>query len=682
MLRTIKPLVYLIGLCVYTSVAIAEVTELDAVTVTATRVEKNRDEIPLAISTVEQDDIQLATEQLGLDESLVGIPGVFFFNRYNFAQDLRVSIRGFGARSSFGIRGIKVLVDGIPETLPDGQGSVDGVDIGSAERISVIRGPASSLYGNASGGAILIESEKGPEEPFIETRISGGDYDLNKQQLKFGGDTGRFNYLVNASNTEIDGYRFHSEAENRQINGRFEFTPSDKTSLLATLHYTDQPLANDPGGITAADVAADRRQARDNNVTFDAGESLEQTRAGLVFKNELDAQQKLQTRFYYTTRDFNNRLPFQNGGAVSLDRDFVGGGISYINTGTIGDYQNRLLVGVDYDYQDDERRRFNNMQGVIGAQTLNQNEEVSAVGVYLQNEMQLSNHTELTLGLRYDEVTFDVSDAFLSDGNDSGKVSLDEVSPMIGISTAIAEKSRLYATLSSAFETPTTTEFANPNGGGFNQALKPQTSINYEIGLKSSMGAHHFEAALFHIDVDDELTPFELATQPGRTFFQNAGSSERDGVELSYNGQLAHGFTLSAAYTYSDFTFDRFSDANGGVFDGNQLPGIPESLLHLNVSWFNSAGIYAFLSTTYTGELFANNANTERVDSHTVSNFRLGYNGFVDDWEFSPFIGINNLSDEEYNNNIRINAFGGRFFEPAPDRNVYFGLTIRKNFTG
>ncbi|MDH3536116.1 MAG: TonB-dependent receptor plug domain-containing protein, partial [Gammaproteobacteria bacterium] len=237
------------------SPTVAQTSGLDPITVTATRVEKTTAEIPAAVSVVGQDQIQLGTEQLGLDESLGGIPGLFFLNRYNFAQDLRASIRGFGARSSFGIRGIRIVVDGIPETLPDGQGSVDGVDLGSARQISVIRGPASSLYGNASGGAILIETERGPVLPFAELRATAGDFDFDRLQLKAGGEAGDLNYLLNLSDTSIDGYRDHSEFENTQFNGRFEYALSTTSSLLATLHHTDQPVANDAGAISAQEAA-------------------------------------------------------------------------------------------------------------------------------------------------------------------------------------------------------------------------------------------------------------------------------------------------------------------------------------------------------------------------------------------------------------------------------------------
>ena len=677
--RTRLQAIALVLVCTLPAVAAAE-NGLGPITITATRVEKDLDKIPAAVSTVGRDDIQLGTEQLGLDESLAGVPGLFMTNRYNFAQDLRVSIRGFGARSSFGIRGVKIIVDGIPETLPDGQGSVDGIDLGSAERITVLRGPSSSLYGNASGGAILVESEKGPVVPFASGRATVGDFGFTNLQLKTGGEAGRLNYLANLSDTSTDGYREHSEYENTQLNGRFEYAFEGGSTLLTTLHHTDQPLANDPGGLTVEEAALDPSQARDRNVEFDAGEALEQTRLGLLYRTGFGADSDFEARVYNTRRDFSNKLPFETGGAVALDRDFNGAGLKWTQRGELAGQRNRLLLGIDYDRQDDDRRRFDNLTGTIGALTFDQNELVTSTGVYLQNETLITDGSEITVGLRYDDIAFDVDDNYLVDGDDSGKVDFDNLSPMVGVSYDLISGARLYATISTAFETPTTTEFANPDGGGFNQSLRPQESTNYEVGIRTRSGVQRFELALFHITVDNELTPYELPSQPGRTFYENAGASTRDGVELSYTRQLLRELEFTASYTYSDFVFDRFTDADGNVYDGNQIPGVPQHLAYFDLSWFGESGYFAKFDLAYTGELYADNANETSIDSSQVSNLRLGYVGLYRELEVSPFLGVNNLTDESYNNNIRINAFGGRYYEPAPERNAYVGISLRANF--
>ena len=658
------------------------VIKINPTKVNATRVEKNIIDIPASISHIGQEKIQLGTEQAGLDESMRQVPGAFFLNRYNYAQDLRVSIRGFGARSNFGIRGIKIIVDGIPETLPDGQGSIDGVDIGSIYKIDVIRGPSSSLYGNASGGAILIETERGPELPFVELRNTYGDFNLNKQQLKIGGNTGDLNYLLNISNTSVDGYRDNSKFENKQFNGRFEYSLSDSSNIISTLHHTDQPFANDPGGITAEDAATDRRQARAQNLNYQAGEKVKQTRFGLIYKTQLNKSRNLEIRTYNTDRDFSNKLPFQNGGMVNLDRSFYGGGLKYIEEGYLGKYQNRLLLGVDYDRQDDNRSRYNNLLGIKGVKTLQQNELITSLGAYLQNETKLNDIAEITLGVRHDDIEFDVRDKFLSDGDDSGKINLNQFSPMIGVSLKTSSNTNIYATASKAFETPTTTEFANPSGGGFNQAVKPQKSTNYEIGIKKLSNKYTFEAAIFQINVRDELTPYEDSEQPGRTFFTNAGSSDRYGLELTNIKRFYDQFEFSTTYTYSDFKFNHFKDVNGIKHDGNRIPGIPKNLLNFNLSWSNDSGSYANLDTTFTGEFYADNSNQNKVDSYAVSNLRLGKNFTHNDLNIGLYFGINNIFNEQYNSNIRINAYGNRYFEPAPKQNIFFGITVNKKFPG
>jgi len=652
---------------------------VEEIVVEATRLDTTLDRVPSAVTVVGTDEIQLARQQLALDESLSRVPGLFLQNRYNFAQDLRVSIRGFGARSAFGIRGVKILVDGIPETLPDGQGAVDSIDIGSARQIEVLRGPSSSLYGNASGGVIAVQSERGPETPYISTRLATGAYDFQKVQVKGGGRTDRVDYMVSVSDTDIDGYRVQSESENTQLSGRFNFDLAGDSSLLTVINYTDQPISNDPGGINAAQVALDPRSARDLNVDYNAGEALEQTRIGFVYDLPISDTQSLTARTYHVTRDFSNLLPFEGGGAVEIDRLFSGGGVSYSHEGTLAGSANRFVVGIDFDDQDDDRRRFDNLLGTIGPLTFDQNEHVTSLGVFIQDVVTLSETIELTFGLRYDEVEFDVTDRFLSDGDDSGSRKLDDVSPMIGIVTDLTPDLSLYGTISTAFETPTTTEFADPSGaGGFNLSLEPQMATNLEVGLRGRLGElTRYEVAVFTIDVDDELIPFETL---GREFFANAGKSDRNGIEFSIQSQPIENLDVMLSYTYSDFKFDQFIDNNGVDFSGNVIPGTPENLLFGEVTYSHPRGWFAAVDYLFVDDQFANNANSAISDSYSLANLRLGFETQIGEFVAAPFVGINNLFDESYNSNLRINAFGGRYFEPAPGRNVYAGFELRYDF--
>ena len=652
--------------------------DLEEIVVQATRMSRPLDRVPGAVTVVSQTEIQLGRQQLGLDEALNRVPGLFMQNRYNFAQDLRISIRGFGARSAFGIRGVKILVDGIPETLPDGQGQVDSIDLGAIRQIEVLRGPSSSLYGNASGGVISVASERGPEIPFANVRLTAGDYGAQKFQAKTGGQADRVNYFVSVSDSRVDGYRVHSETENTQLSGRLEFDLGNRGSLLAVANYTDQPVSNDPGGINLAQAQADPRSARDRNLGFDSGEALEQTRIGFVYTLPTGEGSELQVRNYYVSRDFNNRLPFRGGGAVDLQRFFAGGGISYTHRGSLAGKLNRVIVGLDYDDQDDHRRRFNNNMGVPGALTLDQDEHVTSTGLFVQDALTITDNVELSFGVRFDAVEFDVGDRFLGNGDDSGGRTVDDASPMIGLLVVLSPELSIYGTMSTSFETPTTTEFANPSGaGGFNPLLEPQAATNLEIGLRGGQGRRtRYELAVFDIEVDDELIPYEIPSSPGRDFFANAGRSDRTGVEAMLVSQPTDRIGVTLSYTYADFEFADFVDDNGRDYSGNRIPGTVEQLLFAEIYYRHPAGWFGALDALTVGDQFANNANTVADAAYTLSNLRLGFDASMGGVTYSPFVGINNLFDERYNSNIRINAFGGRFFEPGPGRNAYAGVAV------
>lgn len=647
---------------------------LDEIVVTATRLEASVRDVARSISVVGKDRIQLGTQQLGLDEALAAVPGLYMQNRYNFAQDLRISLRGFGARSSFGIRGVKVLVDGIPETLPDGQAGVDSIDIGSAQSIEVLRGPASSLYGNAAGGVIAVSSELGATEPYMEGRLAGGEFGYSQLQLKSAGQFGSADYLFNVSRMELDGYRDHSDTRGAMVNSRLAVPLAGDDKLSFSLNLTDQPQADDAGGINAAQAASNPASARDLNVQFNSGEALSQQRFGIVYERSRPAG-KLSLRNYYAWRDFENSLPFTSGGAVDLERFFYGIGVQYSVGESLPDGL-QLTVGVDYDRQDDDRKRFDNLNGVNGPLVFDQNEQVESAGIFLQGQYEFSNAWSVLAGLRYDEVSYDVSDSYLVDGDDSGKLSFDELSPSLALNYRM-DAGVLFASFSTSFETATTTELANPDAsGGFNTALNPQTANNFEVGYKRSSGNLYYELALFTIDLEDELTPFELAAFPGRTFYANAGASSRDGLEAALSWENDQGLRVDASYTWSDFKFDSFVDENANDFSGRRLPGLPRQFGYLGLSYLGESGFSGTLESIYSGDLYADNGNSVKVSSYVVSNLRVAREFERGKWLIRPYAGINNLFDENYNSNIRINAFGGRYFEPAPPRNFYAGVVV------
>lgn len=664
----------------------AETKQLDPIVIRATPLEDEQARLPVAAGSVERNEIQTGRQQLGLDESLVSVPGLFFQNRYNFAQDLRIAVRGFGARANFGIRGIRIFADGIPQTLPDGQSSVDAIDLGSSARIEVIRGPFSSVYGAASGGVINIVTEDGPAEPFVSGRINTGSYGYAQGQLKTGGQTARLNYLVNVSGTTLDGYRDHARYRSRLLNTKFRYELDDGSDLTVTLNAVDSPEAEDPGALTRIEVGQDRKQAAPRNVLFDAGEELDQQTLGLAYGKTLGANHRLDVRNYYVFRDFRNRLPFDvnsngQGGRVRLDRFFAGGGGQYSYSGSLIGRANRLVVGLDLDAQRDGRRRYANEEGAQGARTTDQDEHVTSYGAYFQNELAIATDTTLTFGVRYDRVDYDVDDNLTGDG--SGSTDFDEISPLAGLVWSPGPAVNFYGNIAGSFDPPTTTELANPRGtSGFNTGLRPQKATNYEIGAKGLVtGRLRYELALFRIDVDDELVSYELAGS-GQSFFENAASSEHKGLESSLSFKLLPGLTSRLAYTYSDFTYDRFRDRDGNDFSGNKIPGVPDDQFHLALNYEHPAGFYASGDVLYAGSFYADNANSVTSGAYTVANLRTGTTWRWGQWEVSPFVGINNVFDQEYFDNIRLNAGNGRYYEPAPERNIYGGLTVRFTLDG
>lgn len=666
--------------------------ELGEITVESTRVDKDLYKVPAAMSVVGQDEIQLGRQQMTLDESLVKVPGLFMQNRHNFSQALRISMRGFGARGQFGIRGIKLLADGVPLTLPDGQGNVDEIDLGSAQRIEVIRGPSSSLYGAASGGVISVYTEDGPEIPFVQGRFSLGEHNYRHAQLKTGGQYQRLNYMVSASHLDYDGFRENAFIERWLLNTKLRFDIDASSDLTATFNFHDIPKMGDPGALTAAEVAANRKAANPGALLFDGSEFRTQERLGLVYSKRFGDKHEIRLRNYYTWLNFGNKLPFaggipnSNGGQVAFDRFFVGGGGQWIYSDEFFGRANRFTLGFEVEHQSDDRRRFVNDFGRRGVLTFDQTEEVFSTGVYFQNEFAVLENLELSFGLRYDEIEFEVEDRFFANrsGDDSGKRVFDELSPRVGLLWTPHEWANLYFNYSTAFETPTTTEFANPDGGGFNPTLKPQSATNYEVGIKGFIPVRlpvTYDVAVFRVDVKDELVAFEREAGFGRFFFRNAGESTREGVEAAVSVQVFPGLTASFAYGFIDARFDRYRTATDN-FDGKRVPGIPEHQFHSEIAYFHPNGLYAAWDILFVDDFFADDANMVRNEAYKVANLRVGYIKQTGNWELQPFIGLNNMFNEEYNSNVRINAAGGRFFEPAPDRTFFAGFSARYDIGG
>ncbi len=660
---------------------------LEEVIVSATRIPTDWLQLPVAGSQIDARQIHAGRQALGLDEALAGVPGLFFQNRYNFAQDLRISIRGFGARANFGIRGIKIYADDIPLTMPDGQGNVDSIDLGSAERIEVIRGPVSAIYGASGGGVIQIFTQDGPDRPTVSASASAGAYGYRKAQLKAGSQFGSWNALANISGTELDGYRDQSRLEQTLFNSKFRYDFTDGASLTIVLNAVDSPQADDAGALTAAEVAANPRQAAPRNLQFNTGEALDQQQLGLAWRKPLSANSEVLLRAYGVSRTLVNRLAFDinangQGGSVDLAREAGGLSAQWSNSNDLGEgRRNQLVFGLDLDAQRDLRERYINNRGQLGALTTRQDEDVDARALFIENAWGFRPQWTLTIGARLDQMDYVVNDRLAQGSMDgSGETDFSQFSPMAGLVYARSDLWNWYGNVSTAFDPPAFSELANPDGPtGFNQNLEPQQATNYEIGLRGLIKPEwQYELALFHIDVNDEIVPFEL-TGSGQAFFRNAGESTHQGLEAATRIELMQGLTASLSYTWLDLVYDEFTEA-GADRSGNTIPGVPEHQLMLDLAWQHDSGFFAGWDALYVGSLQANNANTVETDAYLVSNLRLGYRYEGESWSFEPFAGIYNLFDESYNGNIRVNAAFGRYYEPAPERNGYAGLVLAYRF--
>ena len=666
----------------------AAATEPEVVEVRASRMGQTLANVAGAVSIVDEQDIQLGRQQFALDESLNRVPGMFSQNRYNFAQDLRISLRGFGARANFGIRGIRMFVDGIPSTVTDGQSVIDDVELGAIERVEVIRGPSSSLYGSSSGGVISLYTESGTPDPYAEARLTVGEFDQQKYHIKTGGEVDRLNYFLSASHLSYEGFRDHSELRQTTFNSKFTYDINDNSDLQVVFNAMDSPTREDSGALSLADVAVDREQAQARNLSSNAGEEIDQQKLGFTYNYNLDNRHEITLRNYYIWRDFETFLPIgshipfvADDGVTGFDRFFFGGGAQYTFTGELFGRPNQVSIGVDVDSQTDDRQRYINNAGVKGALTFDQEEQAEAIGVYIRNIFALTDTLQLTVGGRYDSVELEVDDAFLANGNQSSKIDFDEFNPTVGLNWNAWGNMNLFANYATSFETPTFTELANPardlnvNLGGFAN-VTAQTSDSFEFGMRGALTPRiNVDVAYFTMQVDDEVT--NVTNVGNRSFFENA-DTDRQGVEAAAIINVFDGLRLTTAYTWSDFEFDKFMTSPATV--GNELPGIPEHQFYAELAYTHATGFYAAWDVIHVGKFYADNANTLAAGDHTVSNLRVGHEITVGQTRFGPYIGVNNLFDEEYFANVRLNAFGGRAFEPAPDINVYGGISARMTF--
>lgn len=708
----IRPFCLAIGVAVAQPVLAQDEERINAapIVVTPTRVEQSAFDLPVSIDAFDQEVIQEGKPQVNLSEVLIRAPGVVANNRQNYAQDLQISIRGFGARSAFGVRGIRLIADGIPLTMPDGSGQAANIDLNSAQRVEVLRGPFSALYGNSSGGVINVITEDGPEAHTVTGNGWFGSFDSSKLGLKFGGQQGSLNYVLNASRFDTDGYRDHSAATRDTANAKLKYMLGEDTDLTFLVNYLTQPDTQDPQGLTKAEADANPEQASPNALLFNTRKSIDNVQTGLVLQKRISAEDSIRVLGYVGDRQVTQFLsvptgaqipPGSGGGVIDLDRQFGGVDLRWTRVSEVFSRAATITLGANYDRQEERRRGYENFVGtILGVQgTLRRDEDnvVYNFDQFIQGEMAVTERVLLSAGLRYSKIKFDSTDYFVDvisgNGDDSGSLEFSETTPVAGVVFKVTPVFNVYANAGKGFETPTFAELAyrpSGQGAGLNSQLLPTESNNYEVGSKVFFGEHTLvNAAIFKIDGKNELVVF--SNNGGRSVFQNAGKTTREGAELSISSSLGQGFSAFGAFTYLVAEYDEpflacvtpgCAAADTTIPAGNRIPGIPETTFFGELSWRQNQkhGFYSLAEVRWVDKIYVNDTNSEAAEGYIVANLSVGRRWDLGDVSVNSFGRVENVFDKQYIGSVIVNASGSRYYEPAPGRNYLMGVTASYAF--
>ena len=658
----------------------------DAVVVTATRVDQPSLEVPASIDRVYAEELREGRPQVNLSESLGRVPGLVVLNRQNYAQDLQISSRGFGARASFGVRGIRLISDNIPATMPDGQGQSATFDLGSAGRVEVLRGPFSAMYGNASGGVINVFTEDPPPEPTLEVGAYAGSYDTWRAAAKFGIQRENFGYLVDVSRFDSEGYRDHSAVRRDQLNTKIGLALGAHTLLTVVGMALHQPDTQDPLGLSAAQVAQNPQQADAVATLFNTRKSVDHDQVGMTLAHRIDQATRLEALAWGGTRDveqylaFAGTLPLSSGGVVDLDRNFGGAALRLFRDAELAGRPLRISAGLEYERMDERRRGFENNFGVAGALKRDEDNVVSSTGVFAQGEWLFAERWSAHAGLRASRVAFESTDYFIGGGNpdDSGSKDYSDTTPVLGVVFRLDPRTSLYANYGRGFETPTFAELAYRNSGtGLNFDLEPSSSRHVEAGFKAVRpGLGRLNLAAFDVQTKDEIVT-DLSSG-GRTTYRNAGGTSRRGMEVLAESLWSGPFEARAAYTWLEAKFD---EDFGTASAGKMLPGVPETQLYAEGAWRHAPwGLRVGLELLYRSEVAVNEVNSEFAPSFTVVNAVIGFEQRGKRWRITEFLRVGNVGDEAYVGSVIVNDGDGRFYEPAPQRNMLVGVQANMQF--
>ena len=666
---------------------------LDPLVVSATRSEERAFDLPVAIDTVTGEQIQRGQLQINLSESLVRVPGISVQSRWNFAQDLQLSIRGFGARANFGVRGVRLYQDYIPATMPDGQGQTGSFSLASAQRIEVLRGPFSSLYGNAAGGVISVFTEDGPTPPQASAQVIGGSYGTWNAIAKLEGRDGATDYVVAGNHFATDGYRDHSVASRDLLNVKLKVAAAPDTTITVIGNWLDQPDAQDPLGLTRAQWEADPRQADPAAIRFDTRKSVTQLQGGVTVEQRFDGATSLRVTGYGGTRQVRQFLalpgtgPTSSGGVTDLDRSFGGVDARLNMQFALLGRPLTLTLGANYETQSEHRQGFVNNDGIAGDLRRDEDDTISNTDGYLQVAWSPFDALSLLAGVRYSDVRFRSDDHYVNAGNpdDSGRRSYQPRESGDRCGLARRRRRQRLRQLWPGLRDAGIRGIGLPSGGhGPQFGLQPSVSNSSEIGLKALFGAQQrLNLAAFNVETTDEII-INTATG-GRTTYKNAAGTRRRGVEAAWEGNLGAGFAGYASYTYLSAKFT--SDATTGVPPlpvpkGARLPGVPAANAYGEITWSYPAayGLLAGLEVQYAGKMYVNDRNTDAAPAYTIANLRIGFEQRIGNWLFREFARLNNFTDRNYVGSVIVGDTNGRYFEPSATRNFLVGLSANASF--
>ncbi|CAM7093744.1 TonB-dependent receptor PqqU [Klebsiella pneumoniae] len=682
-------------------IAAAQAADEQTMVVTAAPTTVSELDTPAAVSVVNGDEMRQAAPRVNLSESLGAVPGLQVQNRQNYAQDLQLSIRGFGSRSTYGVRGLRIYVDGIPATMPDGQGQTSNIDIGSVDTIEVLRGPFSALYGNSSGGVINVTSQTGTQPPTVEASSYYGSFGTWHYGMKAtgavgdGSHAGDVDYTVSTNRFTTHGYRDHSGARKNLANARLGVRINDVSKLTLLLNSVDIK-ANDAGGLTADEWRNNPRQSPRGN-QYNTRKNTRQTQAGLRYERQLSAQDDLSVMMYAGERETTQfqsiprapqLKPSHAGGVIDLTRHYQGIDTRLTHRGELL-VPVTLTAGLDYENMSERRKGYENFVMVNGAPqygeqgALRRNERnlMWNVDPYLQTQWQLTDKLSLDAGVRYSSVWFDSNDYYITPGNgdDSGNASYHKWLPAGSLKYALTDAWNVYLSAGRGFETPTINElsYRSDNQSGLNFGLKPSTNDTVEIGSKTRIGNGLFTAALFQTNTDNEIVVD--SSSGGRTSYKNAGKTRRQGMELGLDQQFGESWRLKAAWTWLDATY-RTNVCDDASCNGNRIPGIARNMGYASFGYQPEQGWYAGSDIRYMSDIMANDENTAKAPSWTVVGLTTGYKWSYGRMDMDLFGRIDNLFDREYVGSVIVNESNGRYYEPAPGRNYGIGLNLAWRF--